>query len=85
MRERKVGYVIEPVLIFRCDKNHVVKIPPVESYVMVLQPQTPTIEINGTSNIAREYEDFREGVRVFTDIHITVGTTSKHEKVWRQG
>lgn len=52
---------------------------------MVLQPQTPTIEINGTSNIAREYEDFREGVRVFTDIHITVGTPKKHDKVWRQG
>lgn len=69
----------------RCDKGHMVKIPPVESYVMVLQPQTPTIEINGTSNIAREYEDFREGVRVFTDVHITVGTPSKHEKVWRQG
>ncbi|KAK6634850.1 hypothetical protein RUM44_000097 [Polyplax serrata] len=94
---RKVGYInsrefptpgrrnIHIMTHVTCDKGHMVKIPPVESYVMVLQPQTPTIEINGTSNIAREYEDFREGVRVFTDVHITVGTPSKHEKVWRQG
>ena len=43
---------------------------------MVLQPQEPTISINGTSNLARDYEDFRQGVRVFTDVHVTVGAVS---------
>lgn len=94
---RKVGYInsrefptpgrrnIHITTQVTCDKGRSVKVPPVESYIMVLQPQTPTIEINGTANIAREYEDFRQGVRIFTDVHITVGTPSKHEKIWRQG
>lgn len=50
--------------------------PSLESYVMVLQPQEPTISINGTSNLARDYEDFRQGVRVFTDVHVTVGAAN---------
>lgn len=61
------------------------KVPPVESYIMVLQPQTPSIEINGTGNVAREYEDFRTGVRVFTDVHVIVGVPDKSEKMWRAG
>lgn len=61
------------------------KVPPVESYIMVLQPQTPSIEINGTSNIAQEYEAFRTGVRVFADVHINVGVSDKPEKMWRAG
>jgi len=38
---------------------------------MVLRPQTPSINLNGTGNMARKYEDFRMGVRVLADIHIT--------------
>lgn len=49
-----------------------VKIPAVESYVMVLQPQQPSVIINGSNNIAREYRDFRSGVRIFPDLKITV-------------
>ncbi|XP_034235653.1 calsyntenin-1 isoform X1 [Thrips palmi] len=59
-----------------CDHGKVKKVPSLESYVMVLQPQEPTISINGTSNLARDYEDFRQGVRVFTDVHVTVGAVS---------
>lgn len=55
-----------------CDNGKSVKIAPIESYVMVLQPQTPTINVNGTTNIAREYSDFRQGVRIFADIHVQV-------------
>lgn len=38
---------------------------------MVLKPQTPSIHLNGTGNMARKYEDFRMGVKVLADIHIT--------------
>ncbi|XP_014246637.1 calsyntenin-1 isoform X2 [Cimex lectularius] len=55
-----------------CDHSRIVKIPHVESYVMVLPPQQPTLVINGSANLASDYHDFRQGVRVFTDLHITV-------------
>ncbi|PSN32451.1 Calsyntenin-1 [Blattella germanica] len=67
-----------------CERGRPVKVPSVESYVMVLQPQQPSIDINGTGNVAREYEDFRLGVRVFTDVHITVGQV-KGQKQWKHG
>lgn len=47
---------------------------------MVLQPQTPSINVNGTTNIAREYSDFRQGVRIFADIHVQVLSTD-HTKL----
>lgn len=49
---------------------------------MVLQPQQPSIEINGTANLARDYQDFRNGVRVFTDLHISVQPAGK---LWKHG
>lgn len=67
-----------------CERGRPVKVPSVESYIMVLQPQQPSIDINGTGNVAREYEDFRLGVRVFTDVHITVGQV-KGQKQWKHG
>lgn len=70
--------------MFRCERGRPVKVPSVESYIMVLQPQQPSIDINGTGNVAREYEDFRLGVRVFTDVHITVGQV-KGQKQWKHG
>ena len=70
--------------MFRCERGRPVKVPSVESYIMVLQPQQPSIDINGTGNVPREYEDFRLGVRVFTDVHITVGQV-KGQKQWKHG
>lgn len=55
------------------------KIPAVESYVMVLQPQTPNIIINGSNNIAREYQDFRGGVRIFPELKITIDHDEKRK------
>ena len=61
---------------------------------MVLQPQQPNIDINGTGNVAREYEDFRLGVRIFTDVRITIGTSKspsqqsqaqQQAKSWKHG
>lgn len=66
----------------RCDRGRPIKVPPVESYIMVLQPQQPSIEINGTANLARDYQDFRNGVRVFTDLHISVQPAGK---LWKHG
>ncbi|CAH1959347.1 unnamed protein product [Acanthoscelides obtectus] len=54
-----------------CDNGKQVKVPDAQTYVMVLRPQTPSIMLNGTGNMARKYEDFRLGVRVLADIHIT--------------
>ncbi|XP_066260044.1 calsyntenin-1 isoform X1 [Euwallacea similis] len=54
-----------------CDNGKTVKVPDAQTYVMVLRPQTPSINLNGTGNMARKYEDFRMGVRVLADIHIT--------------
>lgn len=63
-----------------CDNGHSVKIPAVESYVMVLQPQQPSITINGSNNVAREYHDFRSGVRIFPDLKITIDHDEKQHK-----
>lgn len=54
-----------------CDTGKSVKVPDSQAYVMVLRPQTPSILLNGTGNMARKYEDFRLGVRVLADIHIS--------------
>ncbi|XP_060534090.1 calsyntenin-1 isoform X2 [Cylas formicarius] len=54
-----------------CDNGKAIKVPDAQTYVMVLRPQTPSINLNGTGNMARKYEDFRMGVRVLADIHIT--------------
>ena len=37
---------------------------------MVMQPHQPSIELNGTTNFAEEYESFRQGLRVFPDVSI---------------
>lgn len=52
---------------------------------MVLPPQKPTIEINGTSNLPRDYEDFRLGVRVFSDVRITISSDRDDNEEWRNG
>ncbi|KAI8425518.1 hypothetical protein MSG28_011347 [Choristoneura fumiferana] len=37
---------------------------------MVLQPQTPSILINGTDDAARDYAHFRAGLRVFPELSV---------------
>ncbi|KAK5638899.1 hypothetical protein RI129_013194 [Pyrocoelia pectoralis] len=79
---RKIGYAnsrefptpgrrnLKLITTVICDSGKMVKVPDSQTYVMVLRPQTPTININGTGNMARKYADFRLGVRVLPDIHI---------------
>ncbi|KAI5755859.1 hypothetical protein M8J77_020208 [Diaphorina citri] len=64
-----------------CDHGHGLKVPPVDSYVSVLQPQQPSITLLGTGNIAREYTDFRAGVPIFTDLHINIAPANKFGEV----
>ena len=44
--------------------------------VNVIAVPEPTIQISGTSDISREYEDFKLGVRIFADVHIVMTTAS---------
>ncbi|KPJ00924.1 Calsyntenin-1 [Papilio xuthus] len=55
-----------------CDNGRIIKARPAESYVMVLQPQTPSILLNGSGDAARDYAHFRAGLRVFADLSVRV-------------
>lgn len=39
---------------------------------MVLAPQTPSILLNGTEDLARDYAHFRAGLTVFPDLSVKV-------------
>ncbi|KOB75604.1 Uncharacterized protein OBRU01_01521 [Operophtera brumata] len=41
---------------------------PAESYIMVLTPQTPSILLNGSADLARDYAHFRASLTVFPDL-----------------
>jgi hypothetical protein len=44
--------------------------------VNVIPVPEPVVRISGTSDISREYEDFKLGVRIFADVHIVMTTGS---------
>ena len=44
--------------------------------VNVIPVPEPVVHISGTSDISREYEDFKLGVRIFADVHIVMTTGS---------
>ena len=51
-----------------------VKIPVVDSYVVVRQPRYLHIAVNGTDNFSDDYEQLKTGVPVFPDIRVLAGT-----------
>lgn len=55
-----------------CDNGRTIKARPAESYIMVLQPATPSVLLNGSADAARDYAHFRAGVRVFDDVEVRV-------------
>lgn len=55
-----------------CDNGRVLHARPADSYVMVLQPQVPSVLLNGTADLARDYAHFRAGLRVFPDVAVAV-------------
>lgn len=56
----------------RCDNGRMIVARPAESYIMVLAPQTPSILLNGSEDLARDYTHFRAGLTVFPDLTVRV-------------
>ncbi|KAM3959932.1 LOW QUALITY PROTEIN: calsyntenin 1 [Aphomia sociella] len=57
-----------------CDNGRVLHAKPADSYVTVLQPQTPAVLLTGGSDAARDYAHFRAGLRVFPDLTVRTET-----------
>jgi len=51
-------------------------VPSAVSGILVLSVPQPTITISGTENISRVYEAFKRGVRIFSDLRISVSKGS---------
>jgi len=54
------------------------KVPTAVSGILVLSVPQPTITITGTENISREYESFKRGVRIFSDLRISVSRAGEN-------
>ncbi|XP_076320590.1 calsyntenin-1-like [Tachypleus tridentatus] len=65
--------------VVMCSNGKPQKVPEIKSYVMVMQPEEPSIVINGTSNLAREYKAFKEGIELFNTISLTVDQNHEEE------
>lgn len=46
---------------------------------MVLQPELPSITINGTPNLAREYEAFKQGIQLFASVSVLISQDQDEE------
>lgn len=55
-----------------CTDGKVVKVPQKDTYVMVMPADQPSISINGTPNLAREYEAFMQGIELFSSVSIII-------------
>ncbi|KAI2796804.1 Calsyntenin-2 [Blomia tropicalis] len=64
-----------------CSNGKTLKIPQVDSYVMVMPAEQPSIAINGTPNLAREYESFMQGIELFNSISIFVNQENDGDDV----
>ena len=56
----------------RCSDGKAIRVPNSYSYVVVLPPERPSISLNGTANLAREYESFKQGIELFSTVLIQV-------------
>lgn len=52
------------------------RIPSIDSYVMVSQADEPSITLNGTPNLAREYEAFLQGIQLFSTVSVNINRRS---------
>ncbi|KAH0552706.1 calsyntenin-1 [Cotesia glomerata] len=71
------NFRIDTTIVCEGSEAHPLEIRPVQSYVTVLPPPRPGITVNGTLYVAREYSDFRLGVRVFPDAKVTAGSAAR--------
>jgi hypothetical protein len=65
----------------KCNDGKSIKIDNSYSYVIVLPPEQPSITLNGTPNIAREYESFVQGIELFSDITVNVNHEAEEDPV----
>lgn len=71
------NFRLDTTIVCEGSEERPLTVPSVQSYVTVLPPPRPGITVNGTSYVAREYSDFRLGVRVFPDARVTAGTAAR--------
>ena len=64
---------------FRCSNGKPLKIPQVDTYIMVLTSDQPTISLNGTPNLAREYEAFMQGIELFSTVSVIINQEQESE------
>ena len=53
--------------------------PAAVSRILVLPVPRPTITLAGSRNLSRGYEDFKRGVRIFSDIRLSVSRPEGEE------
>ncbi|XP_029677360.1 calsyntenin-1 [Formica exsecta] len=71
------NFRLDTTIVCEGSENTPLPVPTVQSYVTVLPPPRPGITVNGTGYVAREYADFRLGVRVFPDARVTAGSAAR--------
>ncbi|KAL7303254.1 hypothetical protein TKK_0004453 [Trichogramma kaykai] len=71
------NFKLDTTIVCEGREDRPLTVPAVQSYVFVLPPPRPGITVNGTSYVAREYSDFRVGVRVFPDAKVTAGSAAR--------
>jgi len=57
-----------------CEDGKTIHLEPKRLDIDVIPVPEPNIEISGTEDISRDYEDFKMGVRVFADVRIVMTT-----------
>ncbi|XP_046910255.2 calsyntenin 1 [Dermatophagoides farinae] len=62
-----------------CSNGKKLKVPQVDTYVMVMPADPPTILINGTPNLAREYESFMQGIELFSSVSIYINQENEND------
>ena len=67
---------LEMTTAITCQEGTKIEVPVSVSRVLVLPVLQPTIQLKGTQNITRNYDQFKDGVRIFDDISITFSDKS---------
>ncbi|XP_054164903.1 calsyntenin-1-like isoform X2 [Oppia nitens] len=63
-----------------CSNGKSLKIPQVDTYIMVMPTDQPSIILNGTPNLAREYEAFMQGIEPFSTVSILINQEADNDE-----
>lgn len=86
---RQIGYIntrefptpgrrnLRATTTVQCTSGKSVKVPTLDTYIMVLQQEQPIITINGTSNLVCKYTECSQGVKIFSTISIYVSSKNR--------